>query len=69
MGVTGAAKPGIYELGGPRCGQLPRADAADAGRHPPPPLIVNVPFWIAGIMGPVFDLLQTVTLGCFTTVF
>jgi hypothetical protein len=28
-------------------------------------LIVNVPFWIAGIMGTVFDMLQTVTLGLF----
>jgi hypothetical protein len=32
-------------------------------------LIVNVPFWIAGIMAGAFDLLQTMTLGCFTTVF
>jgi uncharacterized protein YbjT (DUF2867 family) len=37
MGVTGAGSPGIYELGGPEVRTLPRADAADAGRHPPPP--------------------------------
>jgi NADH dehydrogenase len=28
-------------------------------------LIVSVPFWIAGIMGGAFDLLQAVTLGLF----
>jgi uncharacterized protein YbjT (DUF2867 family) len=53
MGVTGAGRAGHLRAGRARGAELPRADAADAGRDPPPSrLIVNVPFWIARIMGP-----------------
>jgi uncharacterized protein YbjT (DUF2867 family) len=65
MGVTGAAKPGIYELGGPEVRtfrELMQQMLTVIRRRR---LVVNVPFWIAGIMGFVFDGLQTVTLGLF----
>lgn len=65
MGVTGQAAPGIYELGGPEVKtfrDLMLQMLAVIRRRR---LIVNVPFWIAGIMGFVFDGLQTVTLGLF----
>jgi uncharacterized protein YbjT (DUF2867 family) len=65
MGVTGRAQPGIYELGGPEVltfRELMQMMLTVIRRRR---LIVNVPFWIAGIMGAAFDLLQAVTLGLF----
>lgn len=65
MGVLGQAKPGIYELGGPEVASFRQLmqrmlDVVRRRR-----LIVNTPFWIARIMGAVFDGLQTVSLGLF----
>lgn len=65
MGVLGQAKPGIYELGGPEVAtfrQLMQRMLDVVRRRR---LIVNTPFWIARIMGGVFDGLQTVSLGLF----
>jgi NADH dehydrogenase len=65
MGVTGRAQPGIYELGGPEIRtfrELMQMMLKVIRRRR---LIVSVPFWIAGIMGGAFDLLQAVTLGLF----
>jgi NADH dehydrogenase len=64
--VLGEAAPGIYELGGPdvhsfRDLMQKMLQVVQRRR-----LIVNIPFFVARIMGGVFDLLQTVTLGLFT---
>ncbi|MEQ8368834.1 MAG: complex I NDUFA9 subunit family protein [Roseicyclus sp.] len=65
MGVLGQAAPGIYELGGPEVssfrGLMERMLGVIRRRR----LIVNTPFWIAGAMGRVFDVLQAVSLGLF----
>lgn len=65
MGVLGQAAPGIYELGGPEVssfrGLMERMLGVIRRRR----LIVNTPFWIAGAMGRVFDVLQAVSLGMF----
>lgn len=62
-GATGEAAPGTYELGGPDVatfGDLMRQMLAVVRRRR---LVVNVPFFLASIMGGAFDLLQAVTLG------
>ena len=64
-GATGAAAPGVYELGGPDVEtfrDLMRQMLQVIRRRR---LIVNVPFFAASIMGGAFDLLQAVTLGLF----
>ncbi len=62
-GVLGQAIPGIYELGGPEVdsfrGLMGRMLIVIKRRR----AVVNVPFWIAGIMGFGFDMLQAATLG------
>jgi len=65
-GVLGEAAPGIYELGGPdvhsfRALMQKMLQVVQRRR-----LIVNIPFFVARIMGGAFDLLQTLTLGLFT---
>jgi uncharacterized protein YbjT (DUF2867 family) len=64
-GVLGEAQPGVYELGGPEVRtfrELMQMMLLIIRRRR---LIVNMPFWVAGIMGTVFDGLQAVTLGLF----
>ena len=64
-GIKGEAAPGIYELGGPDVDtfrDLMRQMLAVIHRRR---LIVNVPFFVASIMGGAFDLLQALTLGLF----
>jgi uncharacterized protein YbjT (DUF2867 family) len=62
-GVLGQAAPGVYELGGPEVdtfrGMMQRMLAVIQRRR----AVVNVPFWVANIMGFAFDALQAVTLG------
>ena len=62
-GVLGQAAPGIYELGGPEVdtfrGLMQRMLTVIQRRR----AVVNVPFWVATIMGFAFDALQAVTLG------
>jgi uncharacterized protein YbjT (DUF2867 family) len=65
MGVTGQAAPGIYELGGPEVRSFRELMQQMLGVIRRRRVIVNVPFWIARIMGTVFDMLQAVTLGLF----
>lgn len=63
MGVTGAAKPGIYELGGPDVNtfrELMQEMLQVIDRRK---LIVNVPFFVARVMGMTLDLVQKLTLG------
>jgi uncharacterized protein YbjT (DUF2867 family) len=63
MGVLGQAAPGVYELGGPDVdtfrGLMSRMLKVIQRRK----LVLNVPFFVARIMGFGFDMLQTVTLG------
>jgi uncharacterized protein YbjT (DUF2867 family) len=65
-GITGQAAPGTYELGGPDIetfkALMQRMLHVIRRRR----LVVNMPFFIASIMGGAFDLLQTVTLGLFS---
>jgi uncharacterized protein YbjT (DUF2867 family) len=61
--LLGQAAPGVYELGGPEVdtfrGLMHRMLAVIQRRR----AVVNVPFWVARIMGFGFDMLQAVTLG------
>jgi len=62
-GVLGLAAPGIYELGGPEVdtfrGLMGRMLTVIQRRR----AVVNVPFFLARIMGFGFDMVQMVTLG------
>lgn len=63
LAAQGNAAPGIYELGGPDVASfrdlMVKMLAVIRRRR----LVLNVPFFIAGIMGGVFDFLQLATLG------
>ena len=63
QGVLGQAAPGVYELGGPEVdsfrGLMGRMLHAVKRRR----AVVNVPFFLARIMGFGFDMIQAVTLG------
>lgn len=64
-GITGAAAPGIYELGGPEVAtfrELMQRMLTEIRRRR---LILNIPFFAASIMGGVLDLVQTLSLGLF----
>jgi NADH dehydrogenase len=62
-GVLGQAVPGVYELGGPEVdtfrGLMGRMLKIVQRRR----AVVNVPFFLARIMGFGFDMIQAVTLG------
>ena len=63
MGVTGAAAPGIYELGGPEVAtfrELMQLMLQVIRRRR---LIVNIPFWIASVMAWGMELVETLTFG------
>jgi NADH dehydrogenase len=64
--VLGEAAPGIYELGGPDVHSFRELMQKMLQVVQRRRLIVNIPFFVARMMGGVFDLLQTVTLGLFT---
>lgn len=66
MGAEGKAEGGIYELGGPDVltvreivGQVLQVIHKRRG-------VINLPFWMAGIVGGAFDLVQTLTGGLLT---
>jgi NADH dehydrogenase len=62
-GVLGEAERGIYEIGGPDVKtfrDLMKLMLTVVQRRR---LILNIPFWIARIMGSGFDLLNAITLG------
>ena len=65
LAATGQASPGIYELGGPDVASfrdlMTRMLGVIQRRRP----VLNVPFFVANLMGGTFDLLQTLTLGLF----
>lgn len=63
LGATGRATAGVYELGGPDVAtfrELMQQMLAVIQRRR---LVLNVPFFVANIMGGAFDLLQTLTAG------
>jgi NADH dehydrogenase len=65
-GVLGQAKSGVYELGGPDVdtfrGLMTRMLDIIHRRR----LVINLPFWLGGIMGGAFDLASALTLGLVT---
>ncbi|MCW8841891.1 MAG: complex I NDUFA9 subunit family protein [Rhodobacteraceae bacterium] len=62
MGIKGEAS-GIYELGGPDVATLRELMQDMLQVVHRRRLIVNVPFWIAHLMGFVFDMVQAVLMG------
>lgn len=63
LGATGAAAPGVYELGGPDVAtfrDLMKQMLAVIQRRR---LIINIPFVLASIMGAGFDLMSSMTGG------
>jgi NADH dehydrogenase len=64
-GVLGEANPGIYELGGPEVATFRELMSRMLRVIRRRRLIVNVPFWIAMVMGTVLDGLQAITMGLF----
>ncbi len=64
-GVLGEAHPGIYELGGPEVATFRELMSRMLRVIRRRRLIVNVPFWIAMVMGTVLDGLQAITMGLF----
>jgi NADH dehydrogenase len=63
LGVTGKAAPGVYELGGPEVETFRALMQRMLGVINRRKLIVNVPFWLARIMGFFFDMGQVLTGG------
>ena len=62
-GVLGEAPAGVYELGGPDVMSFRVWMHAMLGVIQRRRLVLNVPFWIASIMGHGLDLVQSLTLG------
>ncbi|WP_342078826.1 complex I NDUFA9 subunit family protein [Yoonia sp. SS1-5] len=63
LAVTGAAEPGVYELGGPDTHtfrELMQKMLQVVRRRR---LIINIPFWVARVMAAVFWFGQAVSLG------
>jgi len=65
VAVLGTAAPGIYELGGPDVHSFRELMQQMLQVIRRRRLIVNVPFFVAFLMGTAFDFLQTITLGLF----
>lgn len=63
MGITGTADPGTYELGGPDVNTFRELMQEMLGVIRRRRLILNIPFWVAGIMAGAMELVQTVSLG------
>lgn len=61
--VTGQAAPGIYELGGPDVSDFRSLMSVMLGVIRRRRAVVNIPFFLANIMGFAFDLANTVSLG------
>lgn len=63
LAANGLAAPGVYELGGPDVATFRELMGKMLAVIQRRRLIVNVPFFIARLMGFGFDLVQMVTLG------
>lgn len=66
QGVLGNAKAGVYELGGPEVATFSDLITKLMGVIRRKRLIVNVPFFVAGMKAWGFDLAQKISLGLFT---
>ena len=66
MGVTGAAAPGVYELGGPDRESFRDLIGEMLSVIRRRRFIVNIPFGIASVMGWVFEGIQRLTGGLFS---
>jgi uncharacterized protein YbjT (DUF2867 family) len=66
MGVLGQAAPGIYELGGPEVSSFRDLMADMLKVIHRRRLIMNIPFFLAGIMAGFFGFVQAVTGGLVT---
>jgi uncharacterized protein YbjT (DUF2867 family) len=64
-GATGRASAGVYELGGPDVATFRALMSKMLAEIRRRRLVVNVPFFAAGVMAFGFDMLQVVTLGLF----
>ncbi len=65
MGVEGKAT-GIYELGGPETETLRTLIARMLRMINRRRLVLNLPFWAGSVIGFIFDMAQTVSMGLFT---
>jgi NADH dehydrogenase len=63
MAATGAAKPGVYELGGPDTETLRALVDRMLGVIHRRRLVVNLPFWVGGLIGGALDAGSALTLG------
>lgn len=63
LGATGKAAAGVYELGGPEVATFRSLMGKMLGIIRRRRLVLNLPFFVAGIMGGVFDAVQTLSGG------
>lgn len=63
LGVTGRADAGVYELGGPDVATFRGLMTQMLGVIQRRRLVLNIPFFVANIMGAALDLVQTLTAG------
>lgn len=61
--VTGDAAPGVYELGGPEIKTMRALIAQMLDVISRRRVVMNMPFWMAGIMAFSFDMLQAASFG------
>lgn len=64
--VQGKAAPGTYELGGPEVLTLRQMVGQTLQKTQRRRLVINLPFWAAGVVGGVFDIASAVTGGLLT---
>jgi len=62
-GVMGEAEPGIYELGGPDVNSFRELMEQMLQVIRRRRIIINLPFWMASIMGGLMEFIQTISLG------
>lgn len=62
-GVTGAAEPGVYELGGPVTETLRAAIQRLLAIIDRRRLVVNLPFWLGGLVAGTLDVAAAASLG------
>lgn len=65
-GVLGQVPSGVHELGGPEVRTLSELMSVMLGVIERRRLVLNLPFWVGGLMGAGFDAIQGITLGLFT---
>lgn len=66
MGAQGKAAPGIYELGGPEVLSLRQMVDQTLEKTQRRRIVINLPFWMAGVVGGMFDLGSAITGGLLT---